>query len=227
MESDTSELSGAGFEGELMEGFIDPLFQEAGITDTERKTAYCFGPGNGTELIALGKRFKMVRACESDEHFWKKSSSTVDSNYLANVTLLRADAIVDLEEEASKGASYDVVTMFGFGPPFALDARKIKQALLAANNILVDGSGKIIITSDAHTLKYLREQLDRIYVNQGEMDVITSDVDDIPVSTIALSKIAQTRVQESAFDPFSFLERQISKTEKLNKVPEKIIKLKH
>ncbi|OGH19782.1 MAG: hypothetical protein A3D74_04930 [Candidatus Levybacteria bacterium RIFCSPHIGHO2_02_FULL_37_13] len=210
METGDLELKGGGFEGELAEHFIDSVFQKTGIRDTKKKTAYCFGPGNGTELRALARRFERVRACESSQRFWEKSLDIVNNNNLNNVALLRDDAIHDLEQESQLGHSYDVVTLLGFGPPFNLDSKKVKRTLLAANNAMRDDSSIIVITSDSTTLEKLYRNVNRVYSNQGEMSVIQVEVDGIKISSIVLSKINPTRIQKNNFSPFSFLEENLS-----------------
>lgn len=217
METGDLEFSGSGFEGELAEDFIGLVFQRVGIKDTGEKTAYCFGPGGGEELITLGTRFKKVRACESNGNFLKQSRNIVNEHNLGNVSLLRGDAIKDLEKEYLLGNYYDVVTMLGFGPPFALDQHKVKQALLAANNILRDNNGRIIITSDSSTLEYLHKEAGKIWNKQGEASMVTAEVSNTKVSCIALSKIASRRIQASTFSPFSDLERVASKIKQDNK----------
>ena len=209
---------GDGFEGQLAERFIDTVLQTAGVRDTEKKSAYCFGPGDGTELTTVSHRFERVRACESSQHFWEQSLQIVNNNNLNNVQLLRGNAVQDLEQESQSGNFYDIVTLLGFGPPFALDSKKVKQTLLAANNAMKDDSSRIIITSDGTTLEKLYQDVSRIYDNPGEMNIIQTGVDGIKISTIVLSKIDPTRIQESYFGPYSFLEEIASKDKLKNKM---------
>lgn len=225
METETSKLHGTGFEGELAEKIIDPIFYEAGITETERKRVYCFGPGNGTELVALSQRFLSVRACESSPNFFQRCSQVIENSNLANTTLIEGDAVLDLEEEASKGHSYDVVTLFGFGPPYALDSKKIKQTILAANGVLSNG-GRIIVTSDMSTLTYLHKQLRRIYDPQDEPHIVTTQANDAQVSAIVLDKTIQDKIGALTFAPFSTLEKLSVQARMKNDLPDpKIIKM--
>lgn len=199
--------TGFGFEGELSESFIDSVLQRIGIEEAQEKSAYCFGPGNGEEIIALGKRFKSVRACEAHNTFFARSREKVAKSGLENVVLVQGDAIQDLTSQ--QDSSIDLVTLFGFGPSRKFDSHKVKQALIAANKALTS-NGRIIITSDNYSMKYLQEQTKRIFNNEGEMRMITVEGRGIPLSMLVLQKIEPSGIQNAFFPPFSFLERVVS-----------------